>query len=647
MKKIPVKQGGPVYSTTTEQGVAVLNSSVSLSANDTRVDPVSESAGAPAQPRAKPRILLVDDIADNRNILARRFQKRHFDTVEADCGITALGLIAARSFDAVLLDVVMPDMSGLEVLRKIREKHSANTLPVIMVTANNQSADIVEALELGANDYIAKPVEFAVALARIKAQVERKRAGEALILANEQLERRVVERTVRLSEANDRLRDEVAARERSEAQTRYLAHHDALTGLGNRLLFREELRRALAEERKAEVPLAILFVDLDGFKGVNDAHGHSIGDTLLKMVARRMLDSLGDSVRIARLGGDEFAILQTSCAQPEGAISLAEQILQMISAPCAIDAYNLTVEASVGIVVNDRGNEDAEFLLKAADLAMYRAKGDGGGTYRMFDPQMDAAAQAAMRLKMEMREALARGEFELYYQPIVSMDSGQVTTCEALLRWNHAGRGWIPPAEFIPVAERTGLIVQLGEWVIRKACAEAVGWPGSVKVAVNLSSVQFQSGKLVGTVFSALASSGLAPSRLELEITESVLLANTERNATILEQLHQLGVRLSMDDFGTGFSSLSYLHNFPFDNIKIDQSFVRNLVNDSRSKAIVSAITGLAQSFGMTTTAEGVETKGQLDCLVGKACTDVQGYLYAKPVPGSEVLGIIRRINRE
>jgi diguanylate cyclase (GGDEF)-like protein len=625
----------------------VLNLSLSYSAKDTEIDPAN-----PLPPRAKPRLLVVDDIADNRNILSRRFQKRNFEIVEADCGMTALELIAAGSFDTILLDVMMPDMSGLEVLRRIRSGYSPEALPVIMVTANNQSADVVEALELGANDYVAKPVEFAVALARVKAQVERKRTGEALAVANaalnqanEQLEQRVFDRTVRLTEANDRLRNEVTARERSEERNQYLAYHDTLTGLGNRLLFREELQRAMAEKRTTGDSLAILFVDLDGFKGVNDAHGHSIGDALLKMLAGRMLDTLDDTIRIARLGGDEFAILQASCAQPEGAMSLADKIIALASAPCVIDAYNVTVGASVGISVSDGESEDADFLLKAADLAMHRAKADGGGTYRVFDPQMDAAAQAAMRLRSEMREALTRGDFELYYQPIVSTVTGQVTTCEALMRWKHAERGWISPGEFIPVAESTGLIVQLGEWALRKACAEALAWPSAVKVAVNLSSVQFQNGKLVGTVFNALAGSGLAPSRLELEITESVLLGNTDRNATTLKQLHELGVRLSMDDFGTGFSSLSYLRNFPFDKIKIDQSFIRNLVEDGRSKAIVRAITGLATSFCMTSTAEGVETKDQLDCLMGTGCSEIQGYFYARPVPGSEVVEVIRRIN--
>jgi diguanylate cyclase (GGDEF)-like protein len=651
-KKIAVKGGGPSCTTASKEGTAVLNLSLSYSAKEAETDPANVAVVAPLPPRAKPRLLVVDDIADNRNILARRFQKRNFDIVEADCGMTALELIAAGSFDTVLLDVMMPDMSGLEVLRRIRSGYSPEALPVIMVTANNQTADVVEALELGANDYVSKPVEFAVALARVKAQVERKRTGEALVVANaalnqanEQLEQRVFDRTARLTEANDRLRNEVTARERSEAQNQYLAYHDTLTGLGNRLLFREELQRALAEKRTTGNSLAILFVDIDGFKGVNDAHGHSIGDSLLKMLAGRMLDTLGDTVRIARLGGDEFAIMQASCVQPEGAMLLADKIIALASAPCAIDAYNVTVGASVGIFVSDGESEDADFLLKASDLAMYRAKADGGGTYRVFDPQMDAAAQAAMRLRSDMREALTRGDFDLYYQPIVSTVTGRVTTCEALMRWKHAERGWISPGEFIPVAESTGLIVQLGEWALRKACAEALAWPDEVKVAVNLSSVQFQNGKLVGTVFSALAGSGLAPTRLELEITESVLLGNDDRNATTLKQLHELGVRLSMDDFGTGFSSLSYLRNFPFDKIKIDQSFIRNLVEDDRSKAIVRAISGLATSFRMTSTAEGVETKDQLDCLMGTECSEIQGYFYARPVPGSEVVEVIRKIN--
>ena len=613
--------------------------------------PLQRDAIAPAAER-KPRILIVDDIADNRIILTRRFERRNFEIVEADCGTSALEILKTASFDAVLLDVMMPDISGLEVLKTVRETLSSSALPVIMVTANNQSSDVVAALELGANDYVAKPVDFAIALARVNAQVERKRANEALAqaiaelsLSNERLEQRVAERTARLSEANLQLKNEIANRQRSEERSQYLAYHDALTGLANRMLFREELERAAREARANREAVAVLFIDLDGFKGVNDTLGHSVGDALLKALAGRMLDSLGDNVRIARLGGDEFAVLQTSAKQPHGATVLAGQIIELVGLPCRLDGHTVNVSASVGISVSGGEADDVEFLLKSADLAMYRAKADGRGQYRVFDLEMDAAAQARLRLKNEMREALVSGNFRLYYQPQVSMETRHVTGFEALLRWPHAERGMISPAEFIPVAEDSGFIVQLGEWALRQACMEAVHWPAEITIAVNLSPVQFQKGNLVSAVISALAASGLPARRLELEITEAVLLDKTERNLNVLQQLRALGVRISMDDFGTGFSSLSYLRNFPFDKIKIDQSFVRSMTEDGRSQTIVGAIAGLGQSFGMSTTAEGVETIEQLDCLATKGCTEVQGYLFSKAVPLSEVEALIVKIN--
>jgi diguanylate cyclase (GGDEF)-like protein len=613
----------------------MLHSSLRRSHDDSPLDSPGHSVEADRSASPNPRILIVDDIADNRIPLTRRLQRRNFEVVEADCGTTALQLIEDGSFDTVLLDVIMPHMNGLEVLRRIRLTHSPDSLPVIMCTANNQTSDIVQAMELGANDYVAKPIDFAVALARVNAQVQRKRASEALAATN-----------AALLQSNELLRNEIANRRRSEAQTQYLAYHDALTGLGNRLLFREELDLALRESRSSRQPLAILFVDLDGFKDVNDTQGHSVGDAVLKALASRMLDRLGNSVRIARLGGDEFAILQSSCEQPESATSLASQLIELIREPCSVGAEDIiNVGASIGIAVCNREDQDAEFLLKAADLAMYRAKAGGGGTYRVFDTQMDAAAQAALRIKMTMRKAFANGDFELHYQPIVSTQTGRVTTCEALLRWKDEERGWISPAEFIPLAESSGMIVQLGEWALRRACADAASWPDNVKVAVNLSPVQFQNGALSATVISALAASGLAPPRLELEITESVLLDRSDRNVSTLEQLRELGVRISLDDFGTGFSSLSYLRSFPFDKIKIDRSFISNLVEDPRSQTIVTAITGLGLSFGMTTTAEGVETQEQMGCLIARGCLEVQGWFYSKAVPGSQLISLIEGIN--
>ena len=378
----------------------MLNLSPRHAAEDAAVDSAGDSADGPLRAPAKPRLLVVDDIADNRVILSRLFQRRNFDVVQADCGIAALELIAAGSFDTILLDVNMPDISGLEVLRRTRLQHSPDTLPIIMVTANNNNAEIIEALELGANDYVAKPVVFGVAFARINAQVERRRASEALVAANaalneanRELERRVLERTARLAEANEQLRNEVTARLRSEAQTQHVAHHDALTGLGNRLLFRKELQCALDEAPIVGRSLAVLFVDLDGFESVNNAHGHSVGDALLREIGKRLLGGLGDSVRIARLGGDEFAILQTNCGQPESAVALAERIVELISAPCRVEDCWVTVGASIGVAVSNGESQDAPFLLKAADLAMYRARAAGAGAYRFFDPETDTAVR--------------------------------------------------------------------------------------------------------------------------------------------------------------------------------------------------------------------------------------------------------------
>jgi diguanylate cyclase (GGDEF)-like protein len=609
---------------------------------------VSQSDVADGNTSARPRLLIVDDISDNRTILMRRFQRRGFDVAEAECGLTAIELIDKESFDLVLLDVMMPGMDGIETLKRIRSRNSPSALPVIMVTANSESGNIVDALELGANDYVTKPVDFAVALARVNTQISRKRAEEQVALANEELrkvnedlEHRVEERTSRLIDANQRLKVEIADREESQARSQYLAHHDSLTGLGNRLLFKEQLEEALEDASIGPHPLAVLFLDLDGFKAVNDTLGHSIGDLLLKSVAAKLRDILPRTDRIARLGGDEFAILQISATQPGSSIALAEKIIEVVGQPSSIDGHDVTVGASVGIAVAHPGDMNTENFLKSADLAMYSAKSDGRGTYRMFDPEMDAVVQARRLLERDMRAALAQDGFRLFYQPLVNLQTKKVTAFEALMRWQHPERGMVPPLDFIPVAEEMGLIVQLGEWALRQACAEAAEWPDGICVSVNLSPLQFSKGNLVSTVMSALASAGLPASRLELEITESVLLEKSERNITILNQLRDLGVRISMDDFGTGYSSIGYLRSFPFDKIKIDQSFVRDLLVDEGSLAIVRAIAGLGVSFGMITTAEGVETEEQMRCLNLEGCIEVQGYLYSRPVPANEVAGVL------
>src|SRR6202789_1462009 len=604
------------------------------------------------QQEVQPRLLIVDDISDNRSILKRRFERRGFYVAEAESGLIAIDLIEKSPFDLVLLDVMMPGIDGMETLKRIRSRKSSSALPVIMVTAKSESSNIVDALELGANDYVTKPVDFAVALARVNTQISRKRAeqqvarvNDELRKANEDLERRVEERTSRLIDANQRLKIEIADREESQARSQYLAYHDSLTGLGNRLLFKEQLEEALKDVSVTPHPLAVLFLDLDGFKAVNDTLGHSIGDLLLKSVATKLRDILPRTDRIARLGGDEFAILQMSVAQPASSIALAEKIIEIVGQPCSVDGHDVTVGASVGVAVAHPGDTNTETFLKSADLAMYSAKSDGRGTHRMFDPEMDAIVQTRRLLERDMRTALAQDGFRLYYQPLVNLQTKKVTAFEALMRWEHPARGAVPPSEFIPVAEEMGLIVQLGEWALRQACAEAMEWPGDICISVNLSPLQFSKGNLVSTVMSALASSGLPAARLELEITESVLLEKSERNIAILNQLRDLGIRISMDDFGTGYSSIGYLRSFQFDKIKIDQSFVRDLLVDEGSLAIVRAIAGLGVSFGMTTTAEGVETEEQMRCLNLEGCIEVQGYLYSKPVPTSEIARVLADIH--
>jgi diguanylate cyclase (GGDEF)-like protein len=609
---------------------------------------IAASEGQPSATTS--RLLIVDDIAENRAILSRRFQRRGFEITEAEDGFRALELIASQDFDLVLLDIMMPGIDGLEVLKRIRLQHGPAALPVIMVTACSTNEDVVKALSLGANDYVTKPVDFAVALARTDTQVARKhaeeevqRANRALRDANDNLERRVAERTKELREANERLKVEMSERARSEATVRHLAHHDALTGLGNRVLFSEQLNEAITRARRSGENLAVLFLDLDGFKHVNDTLGHPAGDKLLKCVADRLQRTVRDTDKVARLGGDEFAILQLAADLPSGAAALASRLIDAVKEPYQIEEHQAVVGTSVGIaVLRTEGLPfDADQLLKSADLALYRAKAEGRGIFRFFQPEMDARAQARRLLEMELRKAVASGGFELHYQPLMDLRSNVITGFEALVRWPHPDRGLIPPGDFIPLAEETGLIVPLGEWVLRRACQDAAAWPRDVRVAVNLSAVQFKTSDLVVTVAAALANSRLEPGRLELEITESVLLDKTKGNLDTLHRLKELGVRISLDDFGTGYSSLSYLRNFEFDKIKIDRSFIQQMAEGHQSRAIVSAIAGLGESFGIATTAEGVETAAQLEKLRSEGCTEVQGFLISRPVPAADVAELL------
>jgi diguanylate cyclase (GGDEF)-like protein len=382
---------------------------------------------------------------------------------------------------------------------------------------------------------------------------------------------------------------------------------------------------------------AVHHLDLDQFKAVNDTFGHPVGDKLLKIVADRLRGLARETDTIARMGGDEFVIVQAPIADPADATTLAQRIIALMSEPFDIDGHQAIIGASIGIAVGPGDGLSPDKLLRNADLALYRAKGDGRGTFRFFEPAMDLQMQTRRIMEQDLRKALPAGEFELYYQPVVNLASNDISGFEALIRWKHPERGMISPATFIPLAEEIGFIVPIGEWVIRQACATASQWPDNLRVAVNISAVQFRNPGLMQVIVGALAASGLHPTRLEIEITETALLQNREATLAVLHQLRALGIRIAMDDFGTGYSSLTYLQCFPFDKIKIDRSFVRDITENTGSLNIVRAVAALANGMGMTATAEGVETREQLDKIVSEGCTEMQGFLFSKPLPAQEI----------
>jgi diguanylate cyclase (GGDEF)-like protein len=601
-------------------------------------------------PQAAPRLLIVDDVEDNRTILARRFQKRGFEIVEAESGEAALAAIEKGEFDTVLLDVMMPGMSGLEVLRRLRTRLSADELPVIMVTANALSEDVAGALAIGASDYVTKPVDFAVALARVNNQVERRRhemqarvARERLNAENNGLATRVAESRARLERANADVQAQIRLRLQTEDRIAYLAHHDVLTGLFNRFSFEQTVARLMASP-SAGVGASLLFIDLDGFKAVNDTLGHAAGDEVLKEVARRLQAILGVEDVVARLGGDEFAILHLSQAPQQTAASLAARLIASLAGRFAAQGQHAFIGASVGVAVAVTGVETADELLKQADLAMYQAKNQGRGTFRFFALEMLERAEQRRLLELDLRQAIEETAFELHYQPFVDLQQRQVVGFEALLRWRRGGLGYVPPIEFIALAEETGLIGRIGEWALNQACRDAAQWPHELRVAVNLSPAQFRQNDLVEVVQGALSASGLDPARLELEITESMLLRDNDDIRQTFQSLRDLGVKISLDDFGAGYAGLGYFRSFRFDRVKIDRSFISEMVLHPEARAIVQAAVGIGDSLGMATTAEGVETDAQLAGLMALGCAEAQGFLFSRPRPNAEVRSISETI---
>jgi diguanylate cyclase (GGDEF)-like protein/PAS domain S-box-containing protein len=435
---------------------------------------------------------------------------------------------------------------------------------------------------------------------------------------------------------------DITERKRAEARLAFMAQHDGLTGLPNRALLRQQMDEVLLHTRRSSDKVAVLVLGLDSFKAVNDTLGHAIGDKLLRGVAKRLRSTLREEDTLARLNSDEFAVVQSGMARPEDAVLLAKRLLEAVGDPYLLDGHSVVIGASIGIAMAPGDGDDSEKLLKHADMALSRAKNDSRGTFSFFESGMDARAQSRRKIETDLRDAIQGDVLRPYYQPLVDLATGRITGFEALVRWPHPERGMVSPAEFIPVAEETGLINPLGGLMLHRACMDAALWPDDVRVAVNLSPLQFRTGNLLANVMQELKQSGLPAKRLELEITETLLLEKSSEVLATLHALRALGVRISMDDFGTGYSSLSYLRSFPFDKIKIDQSFVRGLGSNLDAQAIVRAIISLGVGLGVTITAEGVETEDELSCLRAEGCHEGQGFLFSRARPNAEIVGLLQ-----
>ena len=674
------------------------------------------------------RLLIVDDNEMNRDMLARRLERNGYLVDVVESAKQLMQRVKQNTVDLVLLDIEMPGISGLDALKTLRESYSPVQLPIIMVTAKSQSEDIVKALNLGANDYLTKPVDLPVALARIGTQLSHKRAQEALRESEEryalaargandglwdwniqtghvyysprwkamlgwhenEISNTPEEWFNRIHDADrKRVKEEIAAH-RNGSTPHFESEHrmlhkdgtfrwmlnrglavfddsgktlrmagsqtditerkvsDPLTGLPNRLLFIDRLGRLIKHaKRRKDILFAVLFLDLDGFKMINDSMGHLIGDQLLLGVANRLekclrstdtVARLGESFTVARLGGDEFTVLLDDLKDPNDAKSAADRLMKALAPPFILGGKEVFTSVSIGIALSNTAYEQAEDMLRDADTAMYRAKSLGKARFEVFDADMRASVMARLQLETDLRGALEREEFRNFYQPIVSLDSGQIVGFEALLRWQHPTRGLVGPEEFILVAEETGLIRELGWWNLREACRQMSDWrtgpngrPDLI-ISVNLSAKQFLQPNLVVDIQKLLHELSLSPDALKLEITESAVMADPSAAVEMLQEIKSIGIHLAIDDFGTGYSSLSYLHRFPLDTLKIDRSFIRDMQEDGEGMEIARTILPMANNLRLDVVAEGVETLEQVALLKQLHCKYAQGYYFSKPL---------------
>jgi len=684
------------------------------------------------------RLLIVDDNEMNRDMLARRLARKGYDVLVANGAHDLVENVKQDGIDLVLLDIEMPEITGLDALRILRKVYSAADLPVIMVTAKNQSEDIITALDLGANDYLTKPIDFPVAVARITTQLAHKRAQEALKESEERYalaalgsndglwDWNIPENEVHFSarwksmlgfqeneisnkpeEWFDRIHDADRARVKNEITAHQngttphfesehrMLHHDGtfrwmlsrglairdqsgrplrmagsqtditqakvsdpLTGLPNRLLFIDRLNRLIKySKRRKNHSFAVVFMDLDGFKMINDSMGHMVGDQLLVGVAERLekclratdtLARLRDTYTVARLGGDEFTVLLDDLKDPNDAKIAADRLMKALKPPFLLAGKEVYTSVSIGIAQSNPVYEGPDEMLRDADTAMYHAKSLGKGRYEVFDAKMRASVMARLQLETDLRHALERREFRNFYQPIVNLASGEIAGFEALLRWQHPARGLLGPIEFIGVVEETGLIRELGWWNLSEACRQIGEWraasPANANliISVNLSAKQFLQPNLVADIANLLREIKLPPDALKLEITESTVMKDPSGAVEMLQQIKSLGVRLAIDDFGTGYSSLSYLHRFPLDTLKIDRSFISSMDDDGDGMEIARTILPMAKNLRLDVVAEGVETSEQFELLKKYDCAFGQGYYFSRPLSADGITTLLK-----
>ena len=587
-------------------------------------------------------ILVVDDVAENLQILESTLTKQGYQVRCARNGSTALRGASTIVPDLILLDIKMPGLDGYQVCQKLKADRQTRHIPIIFLSALDDVTDKVKAFEVGGVDYISKPIQVKEVLVRVKNQISLQLANAKITELNQNLEQKVYQRTIELKAAVCKLRREVDERQRIQQQLIYDALHDSLTGLPNRTLLSKKIEFTIAyAQQNPDYLYGLLFIDLDRFKAINDSLGHAVGDRLLISVSKLLQKCVRENDIVARLGGDEFIILLDGIGSLSDATQIGERILQKLRSPFRLRGQNIFTSASIGIVFGSNEYNDALDLMRDADIAMYQAKDRGKARYTVFDRAMYDEAIRLVELENSLRMALERREFIMHYQPIISLDNSELAGFEALIRWHHPQKGFVPPSEFIPIAEDTGLILDIGEWLLRESCLQLQLWREqfasipqvkSLKMSINLASLQLQESNFITKLDRILEETGLDGNSLRLEITEGVLIEPEGNVQNTLKQIKDKNIKLSIDDFGTGYSSLSYLRRFPIDNLKIDRSFIQQMNHDFENFEIVRLIITLAKTLGMDTISEGVETPQQLEQLKYLGCQFAQGYLFSKPL---------------